>query len=320
VDPFGLCKEEGTGRSNMNAYWNSVANNAVANKSPTTYVFAEVMKSVGNFVYDVPDIAKAAIADPSGTAHVALDAGGMAPAVGIVPDAINALFYLAEGDLVNASLSGTAMIPVLGQGATATKYGAKIVSKVDAVATPIVKKIESVKDVAVAKFDKIIELNPGKKGGWNKLLNGKLEPMANYQVGDYLYKTDELGRVKSVSGELDLSKVDRNTYQQGKAGKIDGIKDGLAADEGGHLIASIFKGPGEQINYAAMDGNLNKGAWKSMENDWAKALKGEPPQRVEVEINAIYDGNSKRPSAFDVFYEIDGQEEFVSFRNVAGGK
>ncbi|WP_241542998.1 DNA/RNA non-specific endonuclease, partial [Vibrio vulnificus] len=66
--------------------------------------------------------------------------------------------------------------------------------------------------------------------------------------------------MKSVSGKLELNKVDRNTYQQSKAGKTDGIKDGLVDDEGGHLIASIFKGPGEQINYAAMNGNLNKGA------------------------------------------------------------
>ncbi|POC59848.1 hypothetical protein CRN32_04245, partial [Vibrio vulnificus] len=88
----------------------------------------------------------------------------------------------------------------------------------------------------------------------------KLEANATYKVGSYSYKTDELGRVKSVSGKLELNKVDRNTYQQSKAGKTDGIKDGLVDDEGGHLIASIFKGPGEQINYAAMNGNLNKGA------------------------------------------------------------
>ncbi|SFD77527.1 DNA/RNA non-specific endonuclease, partial [Pseudoalteromonas denitrificans] len=166
---------------------------------------------------------------------------------------------------------------------------------------------------------RVINLKQGEKGGWNKALNGKLEPHATYKVGKYTYKTDELGRVKSVGGELDLSKVDRNTYQQGKAGKTDGIKDGLSDDEGGHLIASIFKGPGEQINYAAMDGNLNKGAWKRMENKWAKALKGDPPKKVEVEINAIYDGDNKRPSAFEVFYEIDGIEEMKKLKNAPGG-
>nr|WP_252738976.1 DNA/RNA non-specific endonuclease [Colwellia sp. D2M02] len=162
-------------------------------------------------------------------------------------------------------------------------------------------------------------LEQSKKGGWNKQLNGKLEPSATYKVGKYTYKTDELGRVKSVGGELDLSKVDRNTYQQGKAGKTDGIKDGLRDDEGGHLIASIFKGPGEQINYAAMDGNLNKGAWKRMENTWAKALKGNPPKEVKVEINAIYEGSSKRAEAFDVTYFIDGKKKSTTLLNKSGG-
>ncbi len=123
----------------------------------------------------------------------------------------------------------------------------------------------------------------------------------------------------TVSGTLDLTKQDRNTYQQTKAGKTAGIKDGVEDDEGGHLIASIFNGPGEQINYAAMDGNLNKGAWKKMENDWAKALRKIPPEAVEVEIVAVYEGNSKRPSSFEVFYAIDGEEYFRDFRNNAGG-
>ncbi|HGX8801968.1 TPA: DNA/RNA non-specific endonuclease, partial [Escherichia coli] len=42
---------------------------------------------------------------------------------------------------------------------------------------------------------------------------------------------------------LVASKSDRNTYQQCKAGKC-----GSSGDEGGHLIASIFNGPGEKLN------------------------------------------------------------------------
>lgn len=171
----------------------------------------------------------------------------------------------------------------------------------------------------VKKLDNVIKLDPGKKGGWNKVLNGKLEPNTKYEVGNYTYATDELGRVNSVSGKLDLSKADRNTYQQAKAGKLDGIKDGLDKDEGGHLIASIFDGPGEQINYAAMDGNLNKGAWKSMENKWAKALKEEPPKSVEVDIKAVYEGESKRPSKFVVRYKVDGKPSKRIFKNKSGG-
>ncbi|WP_083229827.1 DNA/RNA non-specific endonuclease [Pseudoalteromonas sp. BMB] len=165
----------------------------------------------------------------------------------------------------------------------------------------------------------IIELEQGKKGSWNKTLNGKLEANTTYRVGSYDYNTDEFGRVKSVSGKLDLDTVDRNKYQQSKAGATGGIKDGLVDDEGGHLIATIFKGPGEQINYAAMNGNLNKGAWKRMENKWAEALKETPPKEIDVNINAIYEENSKRPVAFDVTYIIDGKKKTLTFLNKAGG-
>tara|TARA_Y100000815_G_C13340478_1_gene499716 strand:+ start:373 stop:909 length:537 start_codon:yes stop_codon:yes gene_type:complete len=167
--------------------------------------------------------------------------------------------------------------------------------------------------------DNTTELEPGEKGSWNKALNGELKPNHKYKVGEYLYETDSEGRVTKVSGKLDLTKRDRNKYQQGKAGKTAGIKDGLDKDEGGHLIASIFNGPGEQVNYAAMDGNLNKGAWKRMENQWADALKADPPEVVEVEINIVYENGSKRPEAFDIFYEIDGEEYAKSFTNSHGG-
>ncbi|WP_227739420.1 DNA/RNA non-specific endonuclease [Yersinia artesiana] len=39
-------------------------------------------------------------------------------------------------------------------------------------------------------------------------------------------------------------------------------KSGDAGDEGRHLLASIFDGPGEKLNFVPMDANLNKGTWK----------------------------------------------------------
>ena len=132
-----------------------------------------------------------------------------------------------------------------------------------------------------------------------------------------LYETDDLGRVDRVSGKLDLKTHDRNTYQQLKAGKTDGIIDGLEADEGGHLIASIFDGPGEQINYSAMNGNLNKGAWKQLENKWSDALK--EGKTVDVDIRQVFKGSSKRPDRFIVKHTIDGVEEVSILRNKPGG-
>ncbi|CAQ85451.1 conserved hypothetical protein [Photorhabdus asymbiotica] len=109
------------------------------------------------------------------------------------------------------------------------------------------------------------------------------------------------------------SRNDRNTYQQCKAGKC-----GNTGDEGGHLIASIFNGPGEKINIVPMDGNLNKGAWKQMENTWEKALKD--GKQVDVKIEPIYSGNNIRPDRLNVQYSINGERPvIVDFKNVPGG-
>ncbi|WP_224638637.1 DNA/RNA non-specific endonuclease, partial [Vibrio vulnificus] len=39
-----------------------------------------------------------------------------------------------------------------------------------------------------------------------------------------------------------------------------------------------------------------------MENKWAEALSGNPPKEVKVEINSIFKGESKRPTAFEIIY------------------
>ena len=57
---------------------------------------------------------------------------------------------------------------------------------------------------------------------------------------------------------------------------------------------------------------MNQGAWKKMENDWAKELAA--GKKVEVDIRPIFEGTSKRPIEFEVFYKING-EEFVKYFN-----
>lgn len=152
----------------------------------------------------------------------------------------------------------------------------------------------------------IIETS-GIKGNWNKALNSELEPNKIYKVDDYSYFTDEAGRVNKVSGELKLETKDRNVYQQGKS--VD-IKDGIKGDDqGGHIIARVFNGPGEQINYVPQTAKLNNGEWKSMEKKWNDALS--EGKKVEVDIKINYADNL-RPTDFDVTYIIkksDGKIE-----------
>ena len=64
--------------------------------------------------------------------HQLLDAAGLVPGFGEVFDFINAGLYLAEGDYVNAALSGGAIIPIYGSVFIVGKYGrrgVKFVSK-----------------------------------------------------------------------------------------------------------------------------------------------------------------------------------------------
>ncbi|WP_213716197.1 hemagglutinin repeat-containing protein [Cedecea lapagei] len=169
------------------------------------------------------------------------------------------------------------------------------------------------KAISAETLEKITHSSGG-KGNWSSELN-KPKPNETYPVdGNKVFKTDDLGRTSSVEAKLSLNTNDRNTYQQCKAGKC-----GISGDEGGHLIASIFNGPGEKINLVPMNGNLNKGAWKKMENDWAKALKD--GKEVNVNIQPIYSGNNQRPDRIIVKYSIDGSRPVnIDFKNSPGGK
>lgn len=67
-----------------------------------------------------------------------------------------------------------------------------------------------------------------------------------------------------------------------------------------------------------MDANLNRGVWKSMENNWVKALKDGQPVRFMIEH--IYEGASVRPGSFNVTYSIGGARPVrVNFANAPGG-
>lgn len=162
----------------------------------------------------------------------------------------------------------------------------------------------------------VIDAKPGASGGWNAGINvDRLEPDALYRTDTgYLYHTDGQGRVSRVEGNLQLGDGPRNTYQQAVSGR----EDRLPTDQGGHLIASIFHGPGEQMNLVPQDGNLNMGAWKQMENTWAKALKADLD--VQVRIDPVYGGDSLRPTRFDVSYQVEGRPPATrTFQNRPGG-
>ncbi|AGK54515.1 DNA/RNA non-specific endonuclease [Bacillus sp. 1NLA3E] len=143
-----------------------------------------------------------------------------------------------------------------------------------------------------------------------------LKPDVEYTSKEgYNYKTDCQGRISSAEGTLKFGDGKRNKYAQ----KVVGRENRLPDDEGGHLIANIFKGSGGLDNLVPMNGNLNKGEWKKLENTWTDALKlGDD---VKVKITPNYMEDSQRPISFDIKYKIgDDEWEIRRFDNVPGGK
>lgn len=200
-----------------------------------------------------------------------------------------------------------------------SKYGSKVDS-VLASAGENLRKAEAFVTEQIGEFGErvfkkerkeIIIETSGTKGSWNKNLNKKLEPNKIYKVDGYSYFTDKYGRVSKVSGELKLETKDRNLYQQGKSVEI---KDGIAGeDQGGHIIARIFNGPGEQINYVPQSAKLNNGEWRAMERIWQEALT--EGKKVDINIEVVYNQNSKRPECFNITYYINGKLNTKQFDN-----
>lgn len=234
--------------------------------------------------------------------HGGLDVAGFIPVIGEIADGANALIYLGEGRYVEAGISAAAMIPILGDVGKAGKWVVKGGKEILGEGAERV-----IKEGAEEAAERL-----GREGTEGFLRFGDLAPKATYVRNGYEYATDEAGRVARVGGDLRLDTGVRTPHQT-EVGQA-----GLPGDEGGHLIGSRFGGTPEGVNLVPQSMNLNRGAWKRMENQWATALdQGKP---VKVDIRLIYPpGNSARPAVFEVEYWIDGQRRYRTFRNQPGG-
>lgn len=244
--------------------------------------------------------------------------GGFIPFVGQAADARDTVAAIGgvidgkDGAWGNLGLTALGWIPGVGDLAKgAIRGGEKVVDAGSDVAGQATRHADDVADAARPR----IEMDGGSKGNWSSELNARnLKPDADYVVNGYTYRTDAQGRVSDVEGQLDLKTADRNSYQQGISGREDRLPD----DQGGHLIASIFNGPGERLNLVPMNGNFNMGAWRDMERTFQNALT--EGKTVDVKIEVKYGSDGQRPDNFRVTYEIDGVPRTRMFDNVPGGQ
>ena len=142
-----------------------------------------------------------------------------------------------------------------------------------------------------------------------------LEPNITFEKNGYTYQTDEVGRVVSAEGKLQVK--DHNGRNE-----MPDTRDVVAhgkmsdSDDRGHLIADRFNGSGELENLVPMEGKLNKGDYAKLEGTLADAVKDGADVRMKVE--PVYSGDSNRPDEFRVSYTIDGDKEVVIFKNRSG--
>lgn len=130
----------------------------------------------------------------------------------------------------------------------------------------------------------------------------------------YAFDIDVIARNRRTFGQLSLAKkAVRSRRAQAQAGK----PDRRASDDGGHYIAARFNGPRDSFNHFAQDASFNRGAYRVMEDQWAKELHA--GHKVFVDIESLYHGASKRPYHLIVTWYVDGRKSFKEFPNEAKG-
>ncbi len=141
--------------------------------------------------------------------------------------------------------------------------------------------------------------------------NGELLPNTEYTVNGNKYKTDERGNKVSCDSQPEYTEEgSRNMKEQKESGGDERQED----DDGGHIIARILGGAEGEENLVPMRRTINRGDYKRMENEIAKALQ--EGKKATIHIDIAYDGDSSRPSKIRAEYAIDGQKTVCEFDNV----
>lgn len=143
--------------------------------------------------------------------------------------------------------------------------------------------------------------------------NGEILPNTEYTVNGNTYKTDDNGNKISCDSNPEYTEEgSRNMKEQKESGGEERQED----DDGGHIIARILGGADGEENLVPMRRTINRGDYKRMENEIAKALQ--EGKEVSIHIDIEYDGDSSRPSKIRAEYTIDGKKTVCEFDNVEG--
>lgn len=257
--------------------------------------------------------------------HLVLDGLGLIPVIGEPADAVNAVWYAAEGNVIDAGLSGAALIPFLGWGATGGKWTRRaltaeeltILGRLDSFPTGFdnVTMVARADDLELPTFE-FSDLR-----AFNRAANNA-HPNARYVFNGVAWETDALGRPIRVSGAPSGSAAGRNRRLQQGIGH-----EGLDGDVGFHILADSLGGPTNRLNVVPGNGkplgdglaNLNQGRYADMERYLRDALGNN--QSVQVDIVPQYrpDNLTTRPDTFTVQTWVNGRYREFEFTNRPGG-
>jgi uncharacterized protein DUF4157/DNA/RNA non-specific endonuclease len=152
----------------------------------------------------------------------------------------------------------------------------------------------------------VAEINP-KKEGKPKTFEVTAAASKSYEV------KDDKGR--TIGARATLKEVFSGTTRSSKevAAQAEAAAKGKPGDVGGHLIGHRFVKDQGIINMFPQNMRFNNSAWKTLENEWATAIKAGNHVVLVIKLNG---GTANRPKSIDVSYKyIDVDTGEVKFIN-----
>lgn len=160
------------------------------------------------------------------------------------------------------------------------------------------------------------ESGGNRKQGFNDRLRHP-EPDRVYLVDDFLFVTDDHGRVVHAEGWLKWLPASASAKRRDhESQKLAGYEYRQAFDQGGHIVAAKFGGPGEIINIAAQTNTINNSQpnttlennYGRLEEHWLKLREAGVQVHASFEIS-YPDQQSLRPDARTVSFRSQGRQD-----------
>lgn len=140
--------------------------------------------------------------------------------------------------------------------------------------------------------------------------NEELLPECEYTVNGNTYQTDACGNIIACDSKpVYTEEGTRNMKEQRESGG----EERQDLDDGGHIVARILGGAEGNENLVPMRRTVNRGDYKKMENEIARALQ--EGKEATLHIDLQYEGDSGRPSKIQAIYTIDRKKTVCEFDN-----